>query len=162
MPRKQSDGNAGNDVALDRYGIYRVLSLDRADHCPESVHRIFQLVYNSKSLRMTPFVARPERNDSRSVFDTDAAHDYNMTLGQRADELAIRCGDPDMMDSPETKWLQLLSTRVFLSFDRQEEEILDTKRPFHHWYATCVSTVDKTNEFKVLLAAVTSHQGAGQ
>ena len=162
MPRKQSAGNDDNDVALDRYGIYRVPSLDRADHCPESVYKTFQLVYRSKNLQMTHFIALPERKDSRSVFDTRAAHDYNMTLGRRADELARRCCDPDMMDSPEIKWVQLLSPRVFLSFDRQEEEKLDENCPFHHWYATCMSNVDKANEFEVLLAAATSHQGAGQ
>ena len=150
-----------NDGALDQYGFYRVPSLDRADHCPESVHKIFQLIQDLKYLRTLHFLARAERTDSRSVFDTNAAHDYNMTLGLRAEDLAHRCCDPDLMDAPEDEWVQLLSPRVFLTFDRREEEELDTNRPFHHWYATSVSTVHKANESKVLLAAATSHQGAG-
>lgn len=151
MPRKKSD------VALDRYGVYRVPTLERADRCPESIHKILQLVCNSKNLQKKAFMAVPEQNRSRGDFDTNAAHDYNMRLVQRADELANRCCDPDMVDSPEIKWVQLLSPRVFLSFDRQEEEKLDDNRPFHHWYAMCWSIVDKANRFKVLLAALTSH-----
>ncbi len=145
MPRKQSGGNTDNSVPLDRYGISRVPTLDRADNCPGPVYKTFRLVCSVKTLQMTHFMAVPEWKDSQSVFDTHAAHDYDMTLGLRAEELAGRCCDPDMMDSPEITWVQLLSPRVFLSFDRQEEEKLDTNRPFHHWYATCVSTVDKAD-----------------
>ena len=39
------------------------------------------------------------------------------------------------MDSPEDTWVQCLLP-VFLSFDRKQEEVLDERRPFHHWYAT--------------------------
>lgn len=140
-----------SDVALDKYGIYRISSLGRAPHCPEAVRKVCQLVYDSKDLRIDHFVARPEGSDSRSVYDTNAAHDYDMKLGSRACELADRCGDPDMMDSPEVKWVLLLSQRVFLLFDRQLEEKLDDNRPFHHWYATYMSTADRLMHFKSCL-----------
>ena len=150
MPRKHSGGNTVNDVGLDGYGIYRISSLDRADHCPKSVYKTFQLVNESRYLQMIPFLERPERKDRRNVFDTDAAHDYNLRLGLRAEDLANRCSDSDKQDASEMEWARLLSPRVFLSFDRQEEENSDTNRPFHHWYATYVSTVDSINEFRSL------------
>ena len=58
MPRKQAGGNAVIEVALDRYGIYRVPSLARVEHCPESVYKTFELVHDMKILQMNHSSAR--------------------------------------------------------------------------------------------------------
>ena len=78
MPRKQAGENIAKDVALDKYGIERVSSLEEAESCPESLRTIFKLVSKSENIREVDFGALPEREDRRGVFDTDAAHDYNM------------------------------------------------------------------------------------
>lgn len=157
MPKKQF-----KEVALYNYGILRVPSIEMAKACPESLQTIFKAVHDSKFLQMAHFGARPEREDRRGVFDTDAAHDYDLRLKQRALELAISCCDPSMIESPEADWASDLSTHVFLPFKRKEEEKLDIKRPFHHWYANYAFSNDKANKFKVLPAGVTSHLGAVQ
>ena len=113
-----------------------------AESYPESIYKTFQLIHNSKNLQKDHFLEHPKENGRQSKFDTNAAHDYNLTLAKRANELQDSCGNPDMFDSPKIEWVQLLVSQVLLSFDRQKEEKLDAQRPFHHWYAICVSTMD--------------------
>ena len=153
MPKKQVNGNTPKNLVLDDYGIYRVSSLETAPWCPDSLRRIFQLVTDSQCLQMTGFGARRQRDDRRGIFDTNAAHDYDMALKKRADDLADRCSDPVMMDRPECTWVQLLSTRVFIPFDRAEEEKLDTTRSFHHWYAATSPPLKKLMASKSCLPA---------
>ncbi|KAL9128656.1 MAG: hypothetical protein Q9217_002716 [Psora testacea] len=100
---------------------------------------------------MEDFLERPEWSISNfgDEFDTCATHDYDTTLGLRADDLADRCSDPDMRDKLEVEWEKLLAPRVFLPFHRREEK-LEEKRPFHHWLVPDV-TVDRVNEYKPLV-----------
>ena len=164
MPRKQPGENTAKDVALDKYHIHRVLSLEEAESCPESLRKIFKLVSESENIRKAHYGARLELADCRGVFDTKAAHDYRMRLRKRADKLADICLDPDMEDSPEETWVRKLLPLVFLPFDRKEEEKLDEIRPFHHWYATLPLLWTKLTTPKFCLPAElsprkpTSHQ----
>ncbi len=134
MPRKSLGERTAQDVSLDHYGIYRVERLG-TEPCPESLQETFDLVHDSKILQMADFNARREQEDRRGIFDTDAAHDYDVRLKQRASDLSDRCNTSRMKDAPESTWVNLLLSRVFLPFDLDEEERLDTNRPFHHWYA---------------------------
>ena len=135
MPRKQYDGNTTKALTLDEYRIYRV-SLSNAESCPESVRKIFELVSQSKNIREAHFGVRREREDCRGIFDTNAAHDYNMRLRKRACDLARLCEKSRMKDMSEATWVMRLFPLVFLPFDRIQEEELDEVRPFHHWYST--------------------------
>lgn len=124
------------EVALHNYDIYPLPNIESAKDCPESLQIIFKVVHSSKTLLEAHFGSRPYREDLRGVFDTNAAHDYNIQLKKRASDLTICCCDPFMIQSSEAEWMSDLSRLVFLQFRRKEEEQLDIKRPFHHWYST--------------------------
>ncbi len=128
--------NLSEKVALHNYDIDRVPNIESAKACPESLQIIFKVVYNSKTLQIAHFGSGPDREDRRGVFDTDAAHDYDVRLMKRASDLMICCCDPSMIQSSEAEWMSDLSRLVFLPFRRKDEEQLDIKRPFHHWYST--------------------------
>lgn len=130
MPKKPP-----NEVGLHNYDIYRVSNIEAAEPYPESLRIIFKVVNNSKTLQSDYFASPPKREDRRD-FDTDAGRDYDLLLTERANDLMARCGDPSMNQSSEAEWMSDLSRLVFLQFKRKEEEQLDLKRPFHHWYST--------------------------
>lgn len=137
MPKQKQKqkprGNPSRDIERD-YGVFQVPYLGAAQNCPETIRNMFKSVEGSKYLTMDYFGNLPEREGFRGVFDTNAAHDYNMELKKRAEELHNRCTKPKMVDAPEKKWVDTFATRVFLRLDCSEEENVDAERPFNLWY----------------------------
>lgn len=129
MPGQSPDGR---NRALDQYGIYRVPCLDVAD-CPDQLRTLFKLIQGVKSLRFEKFGGRRENQTNPQPFETKAAHDYDAWLKRQADSLTHKSRDPEIVDKTETEWVTVLAPDVFHPFDRMQEEILEERRPFHHW-----------------------------
>ena len=133
--KKSNDQPSG----LDSDGIYRVESYGGCPKtCPPAMKSIFELVYKSQFMQISQFAAPPSEDGSKSPYDTTSGNDYDMLLKKRAEDMSSICNDPDFVEAPEVKWLRKMLP-VFLVFDRETEERLDTDRPFHHWYATPMS-----------------------
>lgn len=141
-PLQSANPNENGDQAraLDNYGIYRVESYGGCPMtCPPATKSVFKLVYKSQFMRISQFAAPPSEDGSTSPYDTRSGKDYDLLLKKRAEDVSWRCNDPDSVEAPESTWVRDLLPRVFLPFDRKEEERLDRDRPFHHWYATTLS-----------------------
>lgn len=138
-PVQPVESNEGGDQSesFDSLGIHRVESYDRCPKtCPPAIKSVFKLVNESQLLSISPPAAAPGKGGSRSPDQNRSGEDYDMWLRKQAEQLSRKCNDPDMPGHSEQQWVVTMMPIVFLMFNRIEEEELDSKRPFHHWYAT--------------------------
>jgi hypothetical protein len=102
-----------------------------AKDCPDDVRDLFQLVHDVKGLQFESF-ARYTNGGSGSNPKPriQAAHVYDKSLKDQAEDLSTRCNNPDLDDRCEVEWIEALAPVVFFRFDRDLEE----RANFHHWY----------------------------
>ena len=136
-----SDKKSPEARAPDSYGIYRVENYDWSpETCPPVMRSIFELVYKTQLMPISQIATPPSEDGSKSVYDTKSGEDYDMLLKERAEDISSICNDPELVEDPELTWVRTMLEPVFLVFDRRAEERLDNDRPYHHWYATTISS----------------------
>lgn len=81
-------------LPLDKFDIYRAPTLAKAQSCPNPLYVVFELIEDTKNLRVDRFATSLAEKDGRSDFDTNSAHGYDMRLKLRASALSRDCSDP--------------------------------------------------------------------
>ena len=122
-----NSGGKNIPPSLEELGI-RIENGFAADEFPRDLRDVFQLVHDTKSLRVGHFAGYSTSGQQNSKFMTRAAHQYDKLLKEQAKELAGICADPTREDSNENKWVSVMEPIVFYRFDHEKEEI-----GRHHW-----------------------------